>query len=277
MKKSLLTIAIIFVLQASLRATEKDSIVLSYIANCGFLIEMGSSKVLIDALFTDGFNFYATPDSETIEKMVEGQEPFNGVGLILVTHLHADHFDAQTVSRYMLAQPDCRLLCPQQVIDELAKHKKSYEKYAGRVLECTPDAFSSMTLQVDDLQLTAFNLVHMNQQNIHVQNIAYLIEKDGMAIFHTGDADPKQAGRFAAKKPSEYHIDIALINGAFSNYKEFKTTSSFINADTYVGMHYPKNFFNMEHEMPEDVPEYFKEPIVFKELMETQTFYFQGE
>ena len=271
--KNILLIAFISIIQLSAEATERDSIVVTYIANCGFMIEMDSTKIIIDGLFINGFNFYATPDSTTPKLITRGLKPFDDVDYAFVTHKHPDHFDTQIVIEFMSNNIKSKLICPKQVTDRLKKHPDKYERFVSRVIECTPDTFVSRTFLLDELEIIACRLAHGNEKNKDIENIAYLISLNRKAIFHTGDADPNQTNKYSGIIPSDKTIDIAFINGAFGNYKNFQITNSFIGANKNVAMHFPKDFFKMEHEMIKEVPDYFKEPIVFKELMERKVFY----
>ena len=261
------------IFQLSAKAIDKDSIVVTYIANCGFLIEMESTKIIIDGLFINGFNYYDTPDSSTLDLILKGSEPFDNIDYVFITHKHADHFDAKTVSSFMIKNVGSKLICPKQVDDELKTDDKSYNLFSQRVIECTPATFISKTFNLDALTIFGYRLAHMNERNKHIENVAFLIEIEDKSIFHTGDADPNQVNKYSGKKPSDKSIDIAFINGAFGNYKNFEITNDFIDADTNVAMHFPKDFFKIEHEMIKDVPDFFREPTVFKELMEKQIFY----
>ena len=271
--KNRFLITLLITLQLSANATEKDSIIVTYIANCGFLIEMESTKIIIDGIFTNGFNRYETPDSSTLDLMLKGSAPFDDIDYVLITHKHADHFDSKTVSSFMINNIDSKLICPKQVDDELKKNNESYNLFSQRVIECTPQTFISKKINLDALAIIGYRTAHMNERNKHIENVAFLVKIGDKSIFHTGDADPNQIYRYSGKTPSEESIDIAFINGAFVNHKNFKLTNDFINADTNVAMHFPKNFFKVEHEMIKDVPAFFKEPTVFKELMEVQIFY----
>jgi L-ascorbate metabolism protein UlaG (beta-lactamase superfamily) len=60
---------------------ENDSISLTYSANCGFLIEMDSKKIIVDGLFRFGHNRYSTPDTSTQRLLVSNQYPFDNINL----------------------------------------------------------------------------------------------------------------------------------------------------------------------------------------------------
>jgi L-ascorbate metabolism protein UlaG (beta-lactamase superfamily) len=58
----------------------------------------GDRKILIDALFDRPNPAYRAPSPDTIDRMVNGIAPFDGVTAALVTHNHPDHFDARGAS-----------------------------------------------------------------------------------------------------------------------------------------------------------------------------------
>ena len=271
--KNRFLIIILIIFQLSAKAIDKDSIVVTYIANCGFLIEMESKKIIIDGLFTNGFNHYETPDSTTLDLLLKGSAPFDSIDYVFVTHKHADHVDAKTITDFMINNSKARLICPKQVDTLLSNFPDKYGSFVSRIVECTPDTNSSKTLQFDNIEILACRLLHGNEKSKDIENIAYRISCNGKTIFHTGDANPNLTDKYQGIIPSDKKIDIAFINGAFGNYKNFQITNKFIGADNYIAMHFPNDFFNMEHKMITDAPDYFTEPIVFKELMEKRIIY----
>jgi L-ascorbate metabolism protein UlaG (beta-lactamase superfamily) len=97
MKKKLVLIILLFILIHNRTLWGHDSISVTYIANCGFLIEIDSNKILVDGLFKRGHNRYPTPDSTVQKLLVSNQDPFNDIDLILVSHVHEDHFEKEMV------------------------------------------------------------------------------------------------------------------------------------------------------------------------------------
>ena len=73
----------------------------TYIANAGFLIESGGKKVLIDALFKNGWNTYLVPSDTVVSKIIKQQIPFTNANLKLITHNHGDHFNDSLVVAYL--------------------------------------------------------------------------------------------------------------------------------------------------------------------------------
>ena len=91
---------------------------ITYIANEGFLIEVGSRKILIDAIFDEpSISFAHVPDEGTLSLIQTSKAPFDGIDLLLVTHAHYDHFSAVPMLEHLEGNPSGVLIGPQQVFD----------------------------------------------------------------------------------------------------------------------------------------------------------------
>ena len=86
-----------------------------YIANEGYLIEIGGKKILIDAL-------HAGVSPEQVAKMTSAEPPFDKVDIILATHSHADHFNPDLVAKHMDTNTRAVFLSN----DEAASHVRAY-------------------------------------------------------------------------------------------------------------------------------------------------------
>src|SRR5687768_9408924 len=78
-------------------APSTGELAITYVANEGVLLESDGVRVLIDALVRPNSLHYAVlPDGprEAIETAVP---PWEGIDLILVSHMHVDHFHAEAV------------------------------------------------------------------------------------------------------------------------------------------------------------------------------------
>ncbi|UCG51856.1 MAG: hypothetical protein JSW58_17100, partial [Candidatus Latescibacterota bacterium] len=73
---TLLVLVISFVSQAN-----AESVEITYVANEGFLVSTDTQKILIDALFDEGFGRYLTPSLLTRRKLTRAKPPFDNVDL----------------------------------------------------------------------------------------------------------------------------------------------------------------------------------------------------
>src|SRR5512140_678587 len=82
------------------QSNRNNALEVTYLANEGFMIAMGNTKVLIDALYNS--KHFPSPSEALAAKMIDGISPFDNVDYALVTHDHGDHFDGEIMSRFLL-------------------------------------------------------------------------------------------------------------------------------------------------------------------------------
>lgn len=275
--KLIIVILSIYSLAVNGSLNVKDSISITYIANCGFLIEMDSKKMIIDGLFKEGYNHYSVPDSGTQVLLTSNRKPFNDIDLILVSHVHGDHFDSEMVIDCMMNNPDAKLICPEQVADKIREHAVDYEKIKSRIIECTPDTFTVQQVKTHEIEITACRLAHGHQRHKDIQNIGYLIHINGKTLFHTGDADPHQIDKLTGIKLSEKNIDVGLINDGFGHMKNAEITKKYINAHYNVIMHLPEEISKIWMEPLKENPDLFSNPFVFTKMLENKVFLIENE
>jgi L-ascorbate metabolism protein UlaG (beta-lactamase superfamily) len=256
-----------------------------YIANAGFFIKVSNKKILIDALF-GGFesDWCVVPSGEIIEKMETGTEPFDQIDVILISHAHIDHFNAEIVFDHLESNEAGILICPEQVRLELEKDKR-YEKLSARVNEITPTyEIVSQSIDVKGMTIKVWRLKHSayykeseetkRKYNKHknVQNLGFTLEIDHNKIFHGGDW--AYDGRGGKTNPlEEEKIDIAfLCIGAY--LRLYGPDSGMINEskkpENIVLMHIPPAI-NIE-ELTEEEKKTISATTVFKSPMEIKHF-----
>lgn len=257
----------------ALHSQEKDSIAITHIANCGFMIEMDGYKIIIDGLFKLGHNHYTTPSPEIQKLLVSNQYPFNDIDLILVTHTHEDHFDSKMVLECMLSNPSVQLLCPLEVKEEIRIYDSIYHKVEARIIECTPSANTSELVHISNIEIHACQLAHPGEKYKNTQNIAYLISSKGKTVFHSADIDPLQIDKYEGVKPDEMNIDVGLINEDFAKVEYAGLAKSFISARHNIAMHLPKAAAGIWSDSLNDKAELYSNPFIFSKPLEKKVFY----
>ena len=92
---------------------------LTFLANEGFLIRSGETKVLIDAFVEKPVSVYAALPPEVRERMLACEAPFDGIDLALATHAHPDHFQASLACRFLSKATDCLFVSSEEVLGKL--------------------------------------------------------------------------------------------------------------------------------------------------------------
>jgi L-ascorbate metabolism protein UlaG (beta-lactamase superfamily) len=157
-----------------------NTLEVTYIGNEGFMISTGSTKVLIDALPRS--DYYATPSDSLTEKIVNGIPPFDGVEYFLVTHDHADHFNAELALRFLLKHPASQFVagpeaCAKLVGDSIAERRRT---------EINLRTGEHGTVRGERAEIIALRLEHGGSATI--DNLAFIVRSNGHTVVHVGDA-----------------------------------------------------------------------------------------
>ncbi len=188
-----------------------DPLVLTYLANEGVLLASGHRKVLIDALFDRPTPEYRAPAPETLEKIVKGAAPFDGVGLVLVTHNHPDHFDPLLAVHFLEGNPTARLAAPADAVAEMRKSTPAWTAIAGRVASFDLKVDDHETRDVAGIALRAFRTRHSGGNRETPMNLMFLFELGGWRVFHEGDSDAT-IDQYRAFGLADAAIDLALVH-----------------------------------------------------------------
>ncbi len=220
-------------------APADSSLAITYVANAGLLITAREDKVLIDALHRPYLKEYiSTPDS-MIARMMAGQPPFDGVDVMIISHIHGDHFHSATVAAYLARQPNVRLVGPPEVKDSLREASADFEAIEAQI-HTAPSyvRYDTGSVAVGDITIEIFNMPHSgSEENTIIQNIATLTTIGGRRILHTGDPGfeekPVRAFRF-----QERDIDIGLLPDWFLAYQEgAELVKKYIQPKAHIGVH----------------------------------------
>ena len=187
----------------------RPALSLTYVANAGVLVETGSAKILIDALYDRPNPAYRAPSADTIEKMVNGTAPFDGVGLALVTHNHPDHFDARVALRFLESRTEAVLVAPTDAVEAMRSAAADWARVAPRVVPVDGPVGSRLTRQLQGVSVTAMRTRHGSSET--PPNVMYLVEANGWRLFHEGDSpgDVEEYRRFGLGGAP---VDLALVH-----------------------------------------------------------------
>src|SRR5262245_24848988 len=183
---------------------------ITYIANEGVLIASSEKQVLIDGLhreYKPDYAFLPTPEREKIET---AKAPFDKIDLILVSHMHLDHFHPEAVGLHLLHNPKAMLVSSQQVVDEVAKKFKGYEAIKTRVTGATPPLKEKVAMKVAGIDFEVLGLGHGSGRWGWIQNLGHVIRLGGKKLLHVGDVDPSSE-IFEKFDLDEEGIDIAFL------------------------------------------------------------------
>lgn len=209
------TILVIFVLAAlAAPASEPtpapetdDGAALTYVANGGYLVADGDTKVLVDALFREGIAPYVAPAVDT-RALAEGAlGPFAGVDVVLVSHYHADHYDPEAVLAHLRSNPDAVFVSTRQAVDAM-RGMDGYGEARDRIHAVAPAEGEAERIEHGGVTVDVLNLHHGRDRPI--QNNGYVFTVGSSTYLHMGDTEATASDLAAYDLPSR-GIDVALV------------------------------------------------------------------
>lgn len=192
----------------------------TYLANEGFLLAGGGKKVLVDGLFAAGVRGYPTIPDSLYSAAVAAEPPFDGVDLVLASHFHADHFDAETVVRHLRANSKARFLSTPQAVSRIHEAAQEDKGISSRVEAAYPREGEALPLSRAGIELEVLNLHHGRGRQPPVENLGFVVRMGGLTWLHVGDTEATLED-FRANGLADKDIDVALLPEWFLDYEEF--------------------------------------------------------
>ncbi len=166
-----------------------------------FVVKIGTATIFIDPFLAD-WSSRQTPPLLTMDET-------SGFTWALVSHGHGDHLCPQTLKAIAANSPDCRFVCPQTETHRL-------EDEAGispsRIMPLNAD--DSVTLH--GTSITAIKSKHEffdEHPELGFPYLGYVIERDGVTIYHSGDTIPYEGLLTTLQKWSHFDCLFLPING----------------------------------------------------------------
>jgi len=190
---ALAVISIAILAAASVTATRGDGAVVWYLGHCGFAVRTQNHLLIIDYQERrDGTEPKARPGRPSLANgWIDPQEIKDLKVRVLVSHSHNDHYDS-VILGWEKAIPDIVYYFGWKAAEDPA-----YNHLVGPRAELTSGGLEIATI---------------NSHHSGVPEVAWLVEVDGLVIYHNGDCqpdDPASSYDFLRKKAN--HIDLAFV------------------------------------------------------------------
>lgn len=186
------------------------TIKLTYVGNEGVLISDGRKAVLIDGLHRKYDDDYLNPPPEVLSAMETARPPFDQIRVVLVSHVHGDHFSAESVGLHLKNNPKAMLISDAQKMSDIARLYPDHASIRGQTVEFTPAWKERRVYEKDGIKVTLLGMKHGSDRFWWIKNLGHIIEIGGKKLFHFGDAD-NTVENFAAFNLAGEKIDIAFI------------------------------------------------------------------
>ena len=202
---------------------------ITFIANCGLLIEAGGIKILVDAPYKGGVDGLSDMPKALESQIMDGASPFDHIDYMLFTHKHPDHYSEKLLNDY------------------LTKHVIKQVILPGKDIE------SGVLSLSDSLRLYIYSTAHLGKEFAGVQHFCYVLESGGEAIFISADVDYVTTD-FSFL--NQHRISAAFVNPLMFHMLLRLPNLKNIHADKFVIYHLPSEIddtHNMRQLIEKDV------------------------
>jgi L-ascorbate metabolism protein UlaG (beta-lactamase superfamily) len=279
MKKFNKLYLLILIITLSGFTNQKKELKITYLANCGFLYEGDKSKVLIDPFGTKFGKTFFLPSNETKTNIIKGNVPFDDIDLLLITHIHGDHFNAKLTGTFLLNNPKAKMICPSQVYIQMKDSCISFAQIKSQITSPNLTIGESKKIKINGITVTVIRMQHGTNRSLDglsysdytdyekTENFGYIIHFDKKNIFHQGD------GCLKINEKALKNIDCS-VNIAHLSFFDWDSTSLNIlkkdlKAEKFIFMHGTKPAKELESEQFKNIA---PQLIFFKRELESQIF-----
>jgi L-ascorbate 6-phosphate lactonase len=186
---------------------ERDSVVLWWLGQNGFLFKTHEGTVLATDLYLSNSCAALAPDGMNFNRRVPVLMPPEevDVDLYCCTHNHQDHTDPETIGRlrnkdtthFIGPHPSCEVFSRQGI-------------ESGRIVPAWPDH----RIELRDIVITGAFALPTDDTDLN--HLGFIIQfGHGPRLYMTGDTD--QSSLLASAARHSPHLMIACINGGFNN------------------------------------------------------------
>jgi len=223
---------------APLKAGEVE---LVYLANEGFLVRSRERAFVIDAFLKEPLGAYAALSPALHSKLAAGAAPFDAIDLALVSHSHADHFQAGSALAFMKSSPGTELATSPQVLAGLESRlgqDEAAQAVRARLHSRLPQTGQTVSFEHKGIEVSFLRLPHAGNRPT-IQNLGHLIQFEDLTILHVGDAEGSLAV-FAPYGLADVHIDVALLPYWFwQSAAGQDLVATELAAETLIAIHIP--------------------------------------
>lgn len=246
-----------------------SGITVRYIANEGVLIASAGKQILIDGLHREYKPAYLFPPPELQSVLENARPPYDKIDLVLVSHVHLDHFHAQSIGRYLKSNSRAIFASSEQAVAEVTKGFADYDTIRPQVKPVVHEWKKSLEMNQGGVKIKFLSLRHSGERFKDIQNFGHVIEVGGKRFLHIGDAD-MTAENFAAFNLANEMIDVAFIPYWFLTSEDGrKFVKEQFNPKNIIAVHIPPaEAEQVIQQLKKDMPE----ATAFTKILEERNF-----
>jgi L-ascorbate metabolism protein UlaG (beta-lactamase superfamily) len=222
----------ITILFASIVGFAQGGVEIEYLANEGVVINSTQGKVIIDGIHTYYKDDYAYLSEGQVAEVLDPSGRFASTKIVLVSHVHGDHFTAPLVADFMKVHRGATLVSSMQVIDSLNLYGDADLRQRLNVVDHKRGKRDRRF--IGRIYLETIGLKHSEKDLKWTQNLGHIVTIDGVKILHVGDA-ALSFSNYEKLDLEKENFDIAIVPYWYAYQPE--VLKEYINAGSYILAH----------------------------------------
>jgi L-ascorbate metabolism protein UlaG (beta-lactamase superfamily) len=216
---------------------------LSWLGQAGFILRSGTTTALLDPFLSSGH------DRDYPSALPPGNA--SGIDLVLCTHEHVDHFDAESAPAIAAASPQAVFVVPAPIVDMVTEAGVAPDRVVGMQ--------PGDPVELAGLRIRAVPAMHgVTMEDAYgfgeglsggrIRFLGYVLDADGARLYHAGDTIHYEGMEHTLR---ELGIDVAMLpingrdpvreaRGIVGNLSEREAAwlAGAIGAEVVLPMHY---------------------------------------
>ncbi len=148
----------------------------------GFRLQSLSKVLYIDPYLSDSVERIEGPHQKRMVPVPIRPDEIYDADWVLITHIHLDHCDLDTLIPLAAASPGCRFVGPNEVCQYLIENGFSKERVV-----VAPDGWFTLETGIRIHATPAAHPAIETDQQGFAKYLGYIIEFDGKRMYHSGD------------------------------------------------------------------------------------------
>ncbi len=220
------------------REPTRAGVEILHLGNEGFLLtgktpEGDTQKVVIDGLYGDGLSGYPAVPIELRRPLEAAEGRFADVDLVLASHLHPDHFNAEAVARHLDANPGARFVSTLQAAELVREAGAPGERVTG----FWPAESERELVEHAGIRVTVLRLHHGRAP---AQNLGLVIDIGGIQVLHMGDT-VITGDEVRPLQLADAGIDVVMAPYWYITYNSYGWKLEDLGPVQIIGMHFPSS------------------------------------
>ena len=184
-----------------------SGVVVSWLGQSGFIVRAGESIVLLDP-------FLSPHRARTYESSLSPDQA-TGIDVVLVTHEHVDHFDAEAAPSIAAASPEAAFVVPTPIVDMVTEVGVPADRVTGVQpgdrIELGGFAIHPLPARHGVTMDDAYGFGEDLSGGL-IRFLGYVVDAGGVRLYHAGDTIHYEG---MESRLAEMRIDLAMlpING----------------------------------------------------------------